>query len=72
MSICQSTFINQDRAPRSALLHGLKDSQRGGSIYVAQFKAERRERDGYFAICPSPRPNPGEDEVDASQRQDTQ
>ena len=21
------------------------------------------ERDGYFAICPSPRPNPGEDEV---------
>jgi len=26
------------------------------------------ERDGYFAICPSTRPNPGEDEVDAREQ----
>jgi len=26
------------------------------------------ERDGYFVIRPSPRPNPGEDEVDAREQ----
>jgi len=26
------------------------------------------ERDGYFAICPSPRPNPREDEVYAQEQ----
>jgi len=78
MSICQSTFINKNRLQSSVVSESQKQAacsrlQTDDCKLKTPFmwpgsKLFTSERDGYFAICPSTKPNPGEDEVDAREQ----
>ena len=78
MSICQSTFINKNRVKSSVVSESQKQAAcsrlqtddcklKTPFMWPSSWLATA-ERDGYFAICPLTRSNPGEDKVNARQQ----